>query len=225
MKNLTTLSKYFLILSSILFYTSINAQFISNSFDRAQNIGSGAKEFNAQFSRLMFTSEGESEGIANAVDLRFGFAVNENFELKLGYNYLGPIDLFFSSISLHTISIKPKFTFPSRNFSTALPIGIIILTADGEAEEEFFTAPELLFNHIFSPNVEAGINARYIIPFDEDADKLLGFNIGIGLGKDVRKWSIRPELGMTFNPGEDGVLLNPGISVRVNSIGKSNTKN
>lgn len=65
--------------------------------------------------------------------------------------------------------------------------------------------------------VELNWSAKYLVPLHEKSgDNLLAFNVGLGLGPGQGRWTIRPEYGMLFNPGEDGHFnqFSIGFSIR-----------
>lgn len=53
---------------------------------------------------------------------------------------------------------------------------------------------------------ELNLSGKVLIPFDQDQDNLLAFNLGLGFGPDLDDWVLRPEAGVLINPGEDGVF-------------------
>jgi hypothetical protein len=64
-----------------------------------------------------------------------------------------------------------------------------------------------------SDRVDLNPSARLIVPFCENCDTLLGFNIGVGLGPADRRIRVRPEFGILVDPGEEGVAWSFGAGV------------
>jgi hypothetical protein len=61
-----------------------------------------------------------------------------------------------------------------------------------------FTLPVVKDKVDFNPSV------KYLIATCDDCDNNVAVNFGFAFSNDIRKWAVRTEYGMLYNPGEEG---------------------
>jgi hypothetical protein len=76
----------------------------------------------------------------------------------------------------------------------------------GGDDEQRFVAEHALAN-LASPST------RLIVPFCENCNRLLGFNIGVGVGPADRRIRVRPEFAIVVDPGGEGIVWSFGAGV------------
>lgn len=191
----------------------LSAQSFFNSFDRSQGLGQGVGEISGIFAHQVFSYDGETESSSNSYGLRTGYGLGDEFDIKFSWISQNSTYDFLDDLKVNYFVFTPKYSIGDGKLAFAVPIGIVTSKyGEGDREHETYVTPQVLFNYPFSDIIEAGINARYIIPFVEDTDNLIGIDVGVGISGDLSQWVVRPELGLVFNPGEEGIFLSPGVS-------------
>jgi len=195
---------------TFLFSIQLTAQSLYNSFDRAPALNHGTIEATGTYADQTFFFDGESQGVSNTFGLKTGYGFGSNFDLKLSWSALR----FNANINVNFnfFTLSPKYSFGRNKFAVALPVSVFRASFMGESESDFMVSPELMFNSGINKYLEIGVNARLIILVDDDTENLIGLGLGIGVSSDLNKWIARPELGILFNPGEEGMFLSPGLS-------------
>lgn len=196
----------------------IFSQTFYNSFDRATGNGQGTIEASIVAGRQIFSFDGDTEAFTSNIGFRGGYSILDYLELKVSWSrsFLADNDLN-DDLSINFIEFTPKFIFPGGKFAISLPIGRRIFKVKGGgvtiSEGTTYLTPELMFNHEFSPKFELGANLALVqfIGEEDGIDSLVRFNINAGFSKDRNKWVVRPEMGIVFDPGEEGSFLAPGV--------------
>lgn len=213
-------------LFSLLLVTSTaQAQFVGNSFETGKSLGRKTVELAPSFSHYIISYQGESAVLSNNFGIRAGFGLSKQFDLKFRYErFFFPRDEFSSNPAMHFYSLVPKYSIADKGFSVMLPLSLYSISNNELPDEPGLTyysiSPQFLKtitarNH--QTDVTFAVRCDYFIFKQEELDNdfLLGLNIGTGLSSDLRKWAIRPELGLQFKPGEAGIVWNLGIGLQV----------
>ena len=185
---------------------------LNSSFESARTLKKGEVELMGNYSKYKFVEDGESEDTNDNFGLRIGYGVTDNFDVKLRYERLSP-EL---GTDANYLAVAPKFGLKKDYIAFTIPVGAYFIKTEGESESEFFTSPKLLFTYLVSKKFEATFASKADIFFEEDADMLLGFNLGLGFSNDLNRWAIRPEVGMMINPGEEGSVWTFGVGINYN---------
>ena len=211
------LSIFFLSLASFA-----QAQFVSNSFERASSLGKARGEVTPAFTHYFVTFDGGSGELSNNIGIKAGYGISESFDLKLRYeHFFFPKD-FSSGFSMNYFSLVPKFSVNSSLFAFQLPLSLYhVKNSYGpvtESQNLYSISPQLLktFGSSNTTDFTATVKGDYMFTTGDnsDSDFLLGLNLGAGLSSDLRKWAIRPEAGILFKPGENGIIWNVGLGLQ-----------
>lgn len=193
----------------------LNAQSFFNTFDRARPLDQGAFVTTVSFAKQYFSYDGETEDISNTYGLVSGFGVTDEFSINLGWASYDLLNSYFKNFKVKYYIVKPKYSMLEGKIALGMPFGVVIskFKESDESETETYIAPEFMFNYPVNDIFEFGANARIIIPFVEDANTLIRIDVAFGLSHDLSLWAIRPEFGILFDPGEEGMYFTPGVAV------------
>ena len=127
--------------------------------------------------------------------------VHDRIDLRVRYVHA-------SGTGVNAFGFGPKLSLLPDRLAVAVPVGF----AFGEnvaVSESWELHPTLLFTQQLAERAELNVSAKSLIRLGE-GDTLWGFNLGFGLG-DLERWVVRPEVGLLFNPGEDGHFLQASL--------------
>jgi hypothetical protein len=168
----------------------------------ARLAGTGRIEATPSFSTVSFSGDGESERIQTHVGLQVATGIGARTDLRLRFER---IDVRDEDFGANVIGFGPKFSLMFDRIALNLPVGFAF-GSDIEMSETWQIHPTLLGTLPVHPAVELNGSIKMLVPLVErnEIDDLVAFNIGLGIGPDLARWAIRPEVGWMFNPGEDG---------------------
>jgi len=167
----------------------------------ARMVGPGKTEITPSYSYIRFTNDGESEKMQDDFALQVARGVSERVDVRARYEMVRVEDE-----TVHVLGAGPKLSLVPGRVAFYAPVGFAF-GSDIESSETWQLQPTFLFTLPLSPQAELNTSAKAQVWLNgEDADNLLAFNVGLGLGPDLDLWAVRPEVGMLFNPGEDGVF-------------------
>ncbi len=158
----------------------------------------------------------------NNFGFRLGYGLTERFDLKLRYEKMAFTRHFDGRLrTAQYFSITPKFAVIPGHFSVFIPIGRYY--ANYESDNSKYSqrigsvSPYLMYS-MTSKNqkfdLSAHVKSDFIYEFDTDAESnlYLGAGLGVGFSKDLRKWAIRPEVGISSDGS--GTYWNYGIGLQ-----------
>lgn len=181
-------------------------------YESARMLPKGEVEIKGAFTHARVNFEGESEKLDNGLGVAVGYGVSEKFNVKLRYEH------FSNEGSANFACIGPKLAIVQDRIAAALPIGLYF----DEGETEWVASPMFLFTLPNASNTfEATLGIRGDKIFEEDTDWLVGFNLGLGISKDLSRWAIRPDIGIAFSPGNEDTYLTFGLAASYNIESRS----
>jgi hypothetical protein len=177
----------------------------------ARTVGPRAFEVTPFYSSVSTADEGEREKAYNQFGLLLALGVGERVDLRARIErqvVTGEPD-----DALMVVGAGPKVALVPDRAAVFLPVGLAF--GDGlESSRTVALHPTLLFTIPFSSRMELNPSTKLLIPLNEEeggAGALWAANLGLALGPDVRRWAIRPEIGVLRNPGESGYALHYSI--------------
>ncbi|HET9315795.1 MAG TPA: hypothetical protein VFQ51_09400 [Vicinamibacteria bacterium] len=142
--------------------------------------------------------------------VQVGVGVHEAVELRARYEHVKVVE---DGPSFEVVGIGPKLRLVEDHLALYVPIGRAFGgPEDAELGDSWQVHPTLLATAPLHRNVEVNASAKYLIPLNDGGDNLVAFNLGLGLGQ-LDKWAIRPEMGVMFDPGEDGRFYHFSLGV------------
>lgn len=177
----------------------------------ARTVGPGNTEITPSYSHVRFSEGDENEKLQDDFGIQVAMGVNEQLDIRARYEMIRLSDADDSE-TFHTLGAGPKIALVEDRAAFYAPVGLGF-GGGIEVSESVQIQPTLLFTIPVSRQIEINPSAKAQIWLNNDADNLLAFNLGLGLGPDLARWAIRPEVGLLINPGEDGQVWHFSIGV------------
>jgi hypothetical protein len=220
MKTLHPLkSTLYLILFAAVSMTLYNCAPVFSELQSARTVGKDRIEITPSYSTVSATEDGETEGLQNQLGLQLAYGLTDKIDIRARYERIWGKDGSLSD-GVDVAGLAGKFSLVEDKIAFNALVG----RAFGEESSETWEfQPSIIFSQALVKNkLEATIAPKYLMTFCEDCDNFLAFNIGLALGDDLNRWSIRPEYGMLFNPGESGFYgqFSLGFSVAFDAFKK-----
>jgi hypothetical protein len=167
----------------------------------ARLAGPNRVEVTPSYSAVSSSDEGERESVQDHFGVQVATGVSDRVDLRARYER---INLKDDDSGVNVLGFGPKFGLVGDRLAFYVPVGFAF--GEGiEVSETFQVHPTLLLTVPVHESIELNGSVKALIPITErDIDDLIAFNFGVGLGPDLRRWVIRPEIGFLFNPGEGG---------------------
>jgi hypothetical protein len=195
---------------TLIFAVSACAPVFSD-LQSAKLVGKGHVEVTASGSTVSFSGDEGTSHIQDQVGIQIATGLSGQLDLRARYEYIWVAD---DGPSVHVLGFGPKFQFLKNHIAGYLPVGFAFGSDIDEVGDTWQIHPTLLLTANAHRNLEINGSAKYIIPLSGDGgDNLLAFNLGLGFGPDLERWAIRPELGLLFNPGEEGHFTHFSLGV------------
>ncbi len=186
---------------------------VFSDLQSAKLVGKQHVEVTPSFSSVSFSDDDGSEHIQNHFGVQVAAGVHDKLDMRLRYENVQVAD---DGPSVSVLGFGPKIQLFKDRIAAYLPVGFAF-GSDIEAGETWAIHPTLLLTAPAHRNVEINASAKYLVPLSsDDGDNLVAFNLGLGLGPNLKRWAIRPEVGFLLNPGEDGHFthFSLGVSLR-----------
>ena len=174
---------------------------VFSELQSARTVGKDKIEVTPLFSSINYAEDGESNGIQNHLGLRVAYGISPKTDIRLAYEYIWlKDDKDGEGISI--LGIGPKFSLLENKIAFYMPLG----RAVGENTKDTWQLhPTFLFTYpVVEDKVDVTLSPKYLMTFCEGCDDLVAINLGFSFSNNLNKWSIRPEYGLLFNPGEKG---------------------
>lgn len=142
------------------------------------------------------------------LDFQIRGGVTPRFELGAKFSRIRTEDGF------QFIAIDPKVALEPGHLAFSCPFGTFF---GNGIESDLQVHPTLIARWPLEPG-RSELNAAFkllLFYTDPDSDALVAFNVGPRISSDLDRWAIQPELGLLFNPGDDGYFLQFGVGVTV----------
>lgn len=170
----------------------------------ARILDEGQWELTPSYSRVSVSFEGDSEHVGDQYGLHFGLGLSEQAEFRGMYQRVTEPGAGDDDANLLGAGVKVSLV--EDVLALNLPIGFMF--GDGiESSDTWTVAPTVLATWRAAPTFELNPSIKAIYPFAvDDPELLLGFHLGAALSADLDRWAVRPEIGATINPGEEGTV-------------------
>lgn len=172
----------------------------------ARIVAKGKVQVTPSFSLNTQSLEGETEHVQNIFGGQAAFGVTDNAELRAGF---ARVD-WKRNGGVNVFGLGPKFCLVRDRLAAYFPVGFAF---DDEVKtaETWETHPTLIFTAQPHRVVEINPSAKLLLPLSSGGspnvarDPRIVLNLGFGISNDHEVWALRPEIGLLFNPGDDGV--------------------
>ena len=165
----------------------------------ARVVGVGRAEVTSTATANFFTGDGETDHVENHYGIQVATGVHERLDLRLRYVRAGG--------GVNAVGFAPKLSLLEDRLALAVPVGFAF-GEDVNVSKTWEFHPTLLFTQQLAQRADLNLSAKSLIRLE--GDTLWGFNVGLGLG-DRERWVVRPEVGLLFNPGDEGQFLQASL--------------
>ncbi len=174
-----------------------------NELQSARLAGPDRIEVTPAYSAVFFSYEDDTDRAQNQLGFQIATGVGARTDIRLQYERITLHDDPDREVA-NVLGFGPKFGLLPDHIAVYVPVGFAF-GGRIETSETFQVHPTLLLTLPLLEFAEINGSAKALIPITDRArDDLVAFNIGVGLGPDLTRWVLRPEIGILFNPGEDG---------------------
>jgi hypothetical protein len=195
---------------------------VNNSYEKAGTLQEGNVEFSGHVTKYDVKHFGRNETSNRNFGIRAGYGVSDRFDLKLRYEHLAFTPNFDGKVtSGDYVSIIPKVAAVPEKLSFMLPVGYYFMTEKIEGryykKRVSSITPQMVFTLTNrKKKMDFSFSSKMDFLFDlenGENDSFLGMSLGAGFSTDLRKWSIRPEIGISTN-AEDATYFSYGIGLQ-----------
>jgi len=185
---------------------------VFSELQSARTVGKDKVEVTPSFSSVS-TGDDEREGIQNHLGVQVAYGISEKLDVRLRYEYIwGKEDVSYEGGNVSVLGIGPKYSLLKNKIAVALPMGRAF--GGGFDNSSWQIHPTVLLTlPAIEDKLDISLSPKYLIAFCEDCDSLLAFNLGLAFSSDLSKWSIRPEYGISFDPGSSGYFAHFSLAV------------
>jgi hypothetical protein len=175
----------------------------------------GQIELTGGISGIGVRAEGESQHVANAFGVHGQVGIDRRLNVGFGY---GRFELEGGGEGFNSIMVGPRVGLIEDRVAVAVPLSFI-MGDDVTTSETLMMHPTLLMTMRVGTRVDFNPSVRVTLPTCKNcdmADTMVGLMGGFGI-RAVPNLTIRPEAGITFNPGESGILWTFGVGASFRS--------
>ncbi len=175
---------------------------VFSELQSARTVGKGNVELTPSFSSIDIVDEGDHDELQHQLGLQVAYGVTSRFDVRMRYEYIWFYDQSVNDKGTHVLGIGPKYSLLENYIAVAMPVG----TAFGEDSDELWELhPTLLLTWpVLKNKIDVNASSKYMITFCGTCDDPIAINLGLSLSTNVTRWSIRPEYGILFIPGDEG---------------------
>lgn len=182
----------------------------------AKLAGKGRVELTPHGSLILSSSDGETDHVQNNLGLQAAAGVASFLDFRLRYEYLhhpDSGDRYDSGFSAHVFGFGPKFSLVKDRLAVFLPVGFAF-GENLEVADTWEFHPTALLTFPVSNGFEVNGSVKALIPFRREQNTLYAANLGLGISPDLRRWAIRPEVGILFDTeGNGGYYLHVSLGL------------
>jgi hypothetical protein len=200
-----------LVLSALLI-TAIAIAGCAPAFQDARLVAPGTMEITPSLAPILVSGEGETEHVGNMFGAHLIAGVSDRVNIGVGYARFQVAD---EDEGTNLIGFGPKFALAPDRAALALPFSFAF-GGGIETSDSFVFSPTAFFTVPIGDRVDFNPAGKVVIPFCDDCDVLVGFNVGVGV-RAAERVIIRPEMSFLFNPGEEGTVWSAGVGVSFRS--------
>jgi hypothetical protein len=187
----------FLILAAALsFAAGCIAPF--SDLQSAKMLEKGNYEVTPGYSAYLAEDEGDMDKIQDHFLVQGGYGLSNFLDLRLRYEHVSALNIEGDSIKANILAFGPKMRLAKNWLALYVPIGFAFGGDVEDSSESWQVHPTLLMTLPIGKFIELNPSAKVMIPLSstEGLQTLYAFNLGLALSTDVRKWAIRPEVGL-----------------------------
>jgi hypothetical protein len=164
----------------------------------AKMLGKGNYEVTPGYSAYLAEDEGDMNKIQDHFLVQGGYGLSNFLDLRLRYEHASATLMEGDSVTANILAFGPKMRLAKNWLALYVPIGFAFGGDVESSSESWQLHPTLLMTLPIGKFMELNPSAKLMIPLSgaEGLQTLYAFNLGLALSTDVRKWAIRPEVGL-----------------------------
>ena len=183
---------------------------VNNQYEKAGTLQQGHTEVSGFVTKYDRHGYGRTENSNRNYGFRAGYGFTDRFDLKLRYERLVFTPHFDGKLTgAHYFSFIPKFAVAPEYFSVMIPFSTYSVSSfyDGNKHKTRVNSitPQMIFsvtNRKKKVDLSLAMKMDYLWGYDSDNNVFLGASLGAGFSTDLRKWAIRPEVGISSDDGD-----------------------
>ncbi|MFT5168164.1 MAG: hypothetical protein ACI8P3_003404 [Saprospiraceae bacterium] len=219
MKKLSFLKQSLSLFSLLLILLINSCAPIFSEMQSARTVGKSNIDATVSFSSVGFrdTEEKESTPVQNHIGFQAAYGLSDNVDLRVRYAYLWVDD---DGGTANILGFGPKFSLVKDRLAGYVPLGFAFGGDINKDYNSWQIHPTLIGTIPIVNKLEANPSFKVLIPFNKDDETTIAFNLGLGITLS-EGFTLRPEYGMLFNPGEKGYYKQFSIGVTFNPPGRT----
>jgi hypothetical protein len=182
----------------------------------ARLAGPRVVELTPSYSHVDVSAEGESSKLQDNFGLHVATGLNSRVDLRFRLEHIrGEDNNSEDDLELNATAVGfgPKFGIIPDQLALALPVGFAF-GDDIDVSDTWQIHPTLIWTIPVSDAFEINSSVKALVPLsDGPGDALVALNLGLGIGPQLSRWAIRPEVGFLRDPGEDGTIRHFSIGM------------
>lgn len=196
----------FVALVTCMIMSTFSCAPVFSELQSAKLVGKGNFEIVPQFTTASVTGDNHTNHVQNHYGFQVGYGISNRFDIRTRIEHIG---LTNGRGSANVFAVGPKLSLVKDKIALYFPVGFAF-GGDLDGIKEFEAQPTILFTFPIWKYIEINPSAKALIGEEFVGEKFLGeeyyvgFNLGLGLSTDFKKYVIRPEYGILFRPGEEG---------------------
>jgi hypothetical protein len=177
---------------------------VFSDFQSAKLAGRGGVEMTPSYSSV-WTSGGDGGHVQDEYGSQAATGLTDRLDLRLRYVHTEGVNI---------AGFGPKIGLVKDRVAVAIPVGFAF--GNGvRTNDTWAVHPTLVLTGPIDSHAEMNVSTKVLIPLSSNGgDTLVALNIGAGLGH-LKRWAIRPEVGVLFDPHKHGQYIQAGIGLTV----------
>ena len=220
MGSITNLALVYIILT---FGSCVSIMPVNNHYEKAGTLMKGNIELSGHVTKYDINAYERTETSNRNYGFRAGYGVTDHFDFKLRYEksvYAKKPDGGVTGADY--ISFIPKLSVAPENFAIMVPFSIYFVRSEYDNTRQRTNvnsiAPQMIFtlvNRKMQMDVSLSMKMDYMWEsgYESKTNMFLGANLGAGFSTDLKKWAIRPEIGISTDDG-DSKYISYGIGLQ-----------
>jgi hypothetical protein len=181
---------------------------VFSDLQSARLVGKGRVEVTPGFSAYYFSDDSGTEHIENHAGVQLATGVQDRIDLRLRYEHA-------LDAGVNVLGFGPKLALVKDHLALSLPVGFAF-GSDVDSGQTWQFHPTLIGTLPLGRNAEWNTSLKALVPLaSDDGDTLVAINTGFGFSSNLDRWVLRPEVGMCFDPGEQGHYTQVSVGLTV----------
>lgn len=186
--------------------------YIYSAFQGARTLDQGRFSVSPSVSVVSYSQDGETDRMTTQYGARGAVGLGHRLELQTRYERVSPREDDLADVDGYNyLDFGFKYGIIQDILAVGMPIGFMF-GENVDEEESWQLHPSLYLTAPVAPFLDINFSTKALYFLDEPLKDLLwAFNGGFGIRPGDGRFSLLPEMGILFNPGEEGAFWNWGV--------------